>query len=182
MRRLALALALAACALPLAAAAAQPPALDPAALELARFLMARDPAMYHDADIGRFQLRLQQALLAQNICDPTNSECQSQATLVAREFAPAYRSAERLRSEQAAAYQLAEALRPEELRRILQYVRGDEGTHLLDALALLRDQDRLERRRRALGRLPGAGAGDPLAEAGARFRQAARNLPAPAPH
>lgn len=179
MRRFAIVLA--AITLPLTAAGAEPPALDPAALELARFLMARDPSLYDDADLGRFQARVQQDLLAQNYCNPFLSECQSQAIVVARQFAPAYRASQRERSERITAYLLADALRPEELRHVLQYVRGDEGVHLLDAIALLRDQDRSERRRRELTRMLEQSDGDPLTEARALFRHRTRNLAPPPP-
>jgi len=179
MRRLAIALA--AVALPLTAAAAQPPALDPAALELARFLMARDPSLYDDADLGRFQARVQQDLLAQNYCNAFLSECQSQAIVVARQFAPAYRISQRERSERITAYLLADALRPEELRHVLQYVRSDEGGHFLTAMASLRDSDASQHRRRELQRMLERAPGDPLAEARALFRQRTRNLAPPPP-
>ena len=60
-----------------AAALAQPP-LDPAALELARVLMARDPSLYDDADTSRIQSRIENLLLAeQGACNAFVPACQS---------------------------------------------------------------------------------------------------------
>ena len=47
-----------------APAAAQPP-LDPAALDLARVLMQRDPTLYDDADTSRMHARIENLLLAE---------------------------------------------------------------------------------------------------------------------
>lgn len=164
-----------------AAAPAQPP-LDPAALELARVLLSRDETLYGDADLTRFQARIENLLLAQEgACNAFQPACRAAATLVAREHAPAYRLAERARTERITAYLLADTLRPEEMVRIAQYLRGDEGRRLLDALALLREPDRTERRRRELERSLARASPDALGSARASFRQRTRNLARPAP-
>ena len=168
-------------ALPLSAAPAQP-APDPAALDLARVLMARDESLYDDADVSRFQARVENSLLASpGACNAFVPACRSAAAEVAREFAPAVRRAERARSERITAFLLADSLRPEEMARIAHYVRSDEGGRFLAALALLRQPDRTERRRRELERSLARTDPDALAEARARFRRATRNLPGPPP-
>lgn len=178
--RYALALLLAA-ALPLSAAPAQPAAPDPAALDLARVLMARDESLYADADLGRFQARIENGLLAsEGACNSFVPACRSAAAAVAREFAPAVRRSERERTERITALLLADALRPDEMARIAQYARSEEGGRFLAALALLRP-DRSERRRRELERSLDRARGDMLAAARARFRQATRNLPSAPP-
>jgi hypothetical protein len=168
-------------ALPLTAAAAQP-APDPAALELARLLMTRDESLYGDGDQGRARQQIQEALLtAPGGCNPFLEECQAAASAVAREFAPAYRQSERARAERITAYLLADALRPEEMARIARYLSGEEGGKLLGVLALLRQPERTERRRRELDRLvPRTGLGS-LDAALARFRHLTRNTPRAAP-
>ncbi|HVQ09879.1 MAG TPA: hypothetical protein VMS43_15740 [Allosphingosinicella sp.] len=173
--------ALAAIALPLTAAPAQP-APDPAALELARILMTRDESLYADADEGGPRQQLQEALLASpGACNAYLNECQAAAAAVAREFAPSFRRNERLRAEQITAYLLADTLRPAEMARMAQYLRGDDGGKLLGALALLRQPERTERRRRELDRLvPRTGLGS-LDAALARFRHLTRNIPRAAP-
>jgi hypothetical protein len=168
-------------ALPVTAAMAQPPAPDPAALDLARLLMARDETLYDDSDLNRFQARIENSLLAsEGACNAFVPACRSAATAVAREFAPVVRRAERARSERITAFLLADSLRPDEMVRIAQYVRSDEGGRFLAALALLRQGDRTERRReleRSLARTDA----DWLAAARARFRQNTRNLPGAPP-
>ena len=173
------ALFIAAALMPWSAASAQAPAApDPAALDLARVLMARDPSLYDDADIVRFQARIERALTGANDgCDPFHSECRAAAADVAREFAPAYRAAERARTERITAFLLADMLRPDEMARIAQYLRSAEGGRFLNAWALLRDRDRSRQRRRELERQLDRTVPDALAAARARFRQRTRNLP-----
>lgn len=172
------ALVIAAFAWPQSVAAQAPAAPDPAALDLARVLVARDPSLYDDADIVRIQARIERALTGANDgCDPSHSECRAAAADVAREFAPAYREAERARTERITAFLLADMLRPEEMARIAQYLRSAEGGRFLDAWALLRDRDRSRQRRRELERQLDRTIPDALAAARARFRQRTRNLP-----
>lgn len=173
-------LAVAGLFVPLAALAQ--PAPDPAALELARILMARDESLYSDGDQGRARQQIQEALLASpGACNPYLDECQAAASVVAREFAPNFRQSERVRAERITAYLLADTLRPEEMARIARYLSGEEGGKLLGALALLRQPERTERRRRELDRLvPRTGLGS-LDAARARFRHLTRNTPRPAP-
>jgi hypothetical protein len=167
--------------LPLTAVPAQP-APDPAALELARILMTRDESLYADADESGPRQQLQEALLAApGGCNSYLNECQAAAAAAAREFAPAFRQNERARAERITAYLLADNLRPAEMARMVQYLRGPDGRKLLDAVALLRQPNRTERRRRELDRLlPRTGVGSldaPLA----RFRHLTRNIPRAAP-
>jgi hypothetical protein len=164
--------------LPLSAVPAQPAAPAPAALDLARLLLARDESLYQDADLVRFQARIERDLATlEGGCDSFSSDCRGAATIVAREYAPAFRLAERERTERITALLLAESLRPEEMTRIILYVRGDEGGRFLDALTRLRDPAWTGPRRRALERSLARGASDPLTAARALFRQRTRNLP-----
>lgn len=159
-----------------------PAALDPAALDLARVLLSRDEGLYGDGDLRRFQARLENSLLAsEGACNPFVAECRAAATAVAREFAPAFRQSEREKLERITAYLLADSLRPDEMARSAQYLRTEEGRRFLDALTLLRDSGRTERRRRELETMLGRANSDGLVAARARFRQRTRNLPAPAP-
>jgi hypothetical protein len=165
-----------------APAAAQPP-LDPAALDLARVLMRRDPTLYDDADTSRIQARIENLLLAeQGACNAFVPACRAAATAAAQQFAPAFRQEERARRERITAYLLSDMLRPEEMARFALYLRGEEGGRLLAALAMLRrDDDRVQRRRRELERMlerttPGA-----TADARAEFRRRSRNLPGAPP-
>ena len=114
-------------------------------------------------------------------CNPYLNECQAAAAAVAREFAPSFRQGERARAERITAYLLADTLRPEEMARIAQYLRGEEGGKLLGALALLRQPERTERRRRELDRLVPRGGLGSLDAALARFRHLTRNIPRAAP-
>jgi hypothetical protein len=168
-----------------APAAAQPP-LDPAALDLARVLMQRDPTLYDDADTSRIQARIENLLLAeQGACNAFVPACRAAATAAAQLYAPAFRQEERARRERITAYLLSDMLRPEEMARFALYLRGEEGGRLLAALAMLamlrRDDDRVQRRRRELERMlerttPGA-----MADARAEFRRRSRNLPGAPP-
>lgn len=171
-----------AAALPLAPLAAQLAAPDPAALDLARLLMARDETLYDDADTSRIQARIENQLLAsEGACNPFQSACRGAAAQVARQFAPAYRQSERARREQITAYLIADNLRPDEMARLAQYLRTDEGGRLLATLALLRDPERTERRRRELERGLERTVPDAMIAARAQFRQLTRNLPREAP-
>jgi hypothetical protein len=174
------AFAIAAIALPLTAAAQRAP--DPAALDLARILMTRDESLYGDADQGGPRSQIREALLASpGACNQYLNECQAAAAAVAREFAPSFRQGERARAEQITAFLLADALRPEEMARIAQFLRGQDGGRMLEALALLRQPERTERRRRELESIvPRSGLGS-LDAALARFRQLTRNVPRAAP-
>ncbi|HYD11419.1 MAG TPA: hypothetical protein VEC11_01080 [Allosphingosinicella sp.] len=168
--------------LPAAPAAAQPP-LDPAALELARVLMQRDPSLYDDADTSRIQSRIENLLLAeQGACNAFVAACRAAAAAAAAQFAPAFRQEERARRERITAWLLADMLQPAEMARFAQFLRGEEGGRLLAAVAMLRqDDDRIQRRRRELERMlertmPGA-----MADARAEFRRRSRNIPRAAP-
>lgn len=164
-------------------AAAQPP-LDPAALDLARVLMQRDPTLYDDADTSRIQSRIENLLLAEpGACNPFVPACRAAATAAAQQYAPAFRQEDRARRERITAYLLSDVLRPADMAHFAQYLRGDEGGRLLAALAMLRqDDDRIQHRRRELEHMlerttPGA-----MADARAEFRRRSRNLPGAAPH
>ena len=144
--------------------------------------MTRDDSLYADADEGGPRQQLQEALLASpGACNPYLNECQAAAAAVAREFAPGFRQNARARAEQITAYLLADSLRPAEMARIVQYLRGEEGGKLLGALALLRQPERTERRRRELDRLVPRGGVGSLDAPLARFRQLTRNIPRAAP-
>jgi hypothetical protein len=163
-------------------AAAQPP-LDPAALDLARELMARDQTLYGDADTSRIQSRIENLLLSeQGACNAFVPACRAAAAAAAQLHAPAFRQAERARREQIAAWLLADVLRPEEMARFARFLRGEEGGRLLAALAMLRqDDDRIQRRRRELERMLERATPGALADARAEFRRRSRNLPGPPP-
>ena len=67
------------------------------------------------------------------------------------------------------------------MARLAQYLRTDEGGRLLATLALLRDPERTERRRRELERGLERTTPDAMIAARAQFRQLTRNLPREAP-
>uniref|UniRef100_UPI0037830D92 hypothetical protein n=1 Tax=Allosphingosinicella sp. TaxID=2823234 RepID=UPI0037830D92 len=110
INRVALTFALA--ALSPAPAAAQP-ALDPAALDLARVLMAQDPSLYGDNDLGSVRGRVEQILLDEpGACNPTLADCRLAAQTAVQQYAPAFLQEERARQERINAYLLADTLRP----------------------------------------------------------------------
>ena len=161
------------------AAAAQQP--DPAALDLARLLMSRDEGLYDDADLGRFRVRIESALLAsEGSCDPANNECQGAAAAVAAQYAPALRLSHREAAERIAAGQLAALIPPGETARIAGWLRSGEGMHFLAAWEALRDP-RAARRRRELQDDFARSAPGIFSRARALFRQRTANLPRPAP-
>jgi hypothetical protein len=177
-----LSLALIAGALILPAASAQTPsgAADPAALDLARLLMSRDQSLYDDADIGRFRVRIANALLGtEGTCSPANTDCQAIAAEIADQFAPAFRQSQRERSEQLTAALLARRMRPEEMAHAAAWLRSGEGTHFILAWGALRDPDSIRERREL--RDPAQSAPAIMNPARALFRQRSRNLPPPAP-
>lgn len=165
-----------------APAAAQPP-LDPAALELARVLMAQDPTLYGDNDLGSVRGRVEQILLGEpGACNPSLTDCRSAAQAAVQQYAPAFLQEERARQERINAYLLADTLRPGEMAHFAQYLQSPEGQRLTLALGLLRDNDRTGRRRRELERmlartLPPVA----IAQARAAFRRLSRNIPVAPP-
>lgn len=163
-------------------AGAQPP-LDPAALELARVLMSRDPTLYDDADTSRLQSRIENLLLAEpGACNAFVPACRAAATEAARQFAPAFRQQDRQRRERITAYLLSDTLQPAEMARFAQYLRSEEGGRLFSAIAMLRqDDDRVQRRRRELERMLERTAPGAMADARAEFRRRSRNIPRAAP-
>jgi hypothetical protein len=168
--------------LPAAPARAQNAAPDPAALDLARLLMSRDPSLYDDADLGRFRARLENALLGiEGACNPRASECQAAAAEVAAEYAPGLRLDYRDRSERLTAAALAHALRPEEMAHVAAWLRSGEGGHFLDAWAALRGPDQARQRRRLLEGDLAQTAPAIFDPARAAFRRLSRNLPQAAP-
>jgi hypothetical protein len=166
-----------------AAAASQPPAApaDPAALDLARLIMGRDPSLYEDADLSRFRARLANALLgSEGTCNPRLTECQAAADAVAAQFAPALRRVQRERSEQLTASLVGHSLRPDEVAHVSAWLRSDEGRRFLELWTALRDPDRSAERRLLSGDLDRLAA-DVIGPARALFRQRSRDLPQPAP-
>jgi|GEM_PF-3994019 len=177
-----IALFIAAAILPLAPALGQPASPDPAALELARLLMARDETLYDDASASRMLSRLENRLLeSPGACNPSSSDCRAEAAAVAQEFAPTFRQSQREREEVITAYLIADRLQPEQARRTVQYLRSEEGGRLLDTLAALRQPETTRRRRRELDRAVAATAPDAFPRAHALFLQRTRNMPRPAP-
>jgi hypothetical protein len=174
--------ALIAAALFLPAASAQPPSAAPdPALDLARLLMSRDESLYDDADLGRFRVRIANALLGtEGTCSPANTDCQAAAAEVAAQFAPALRLSQRERSERLTATMLAGRLRPEEMIHIAAWLRSDDGRHFLDTWTFLHDPGHAQRRR-DLQRDLAQTAPAIFNQARALFRQRSRNLPPPAP-
>lgn len=180
--RLAALLIAGALVLPAASAQAPSAAPDPAALDLARLLMSRDQSLYDDADLGRFRSRLTNALLAsEGSCNPSNGDCQAAAAMVAAQYAPALRQTYRERSERLIAATLAARLRPEQLAHVATWLRGEEGSHFLEAWAALHDPDGAQQRRRELQRDLVQTAPAIFNPARALFLQRTRNLPQPAP-
>jgi hypothetical protein len=164
------------------AASAQTPsaAADPAALDLARLLMSRDQSLYDDADLGRFRVRIANALLGtDSTCSPANTDCQALAAEIAAQFAPALRQSQRERSERLTAAMLARRMSPGEMVHVAAWLRSDEGRHFIDAWGSLRDPDSVRERREL--RDPAQSAPAIMTPARALFRQRSRNLPQPAP-
>jgi len=177
MRKRLAALLMAAAPLP---AAAQP-ALDPAALDLARVLMAQDPSL-HGADPGRVRSRIENILLREpGACNPSLSDCRLAAAAAVDRHAAAFLQEELARQERINAWLLADTLRPEEMARFAGFLRSPEGTRLVMALGLLRDNDRTGRRRRELERMMERTEPAALASARAEFRRQSRNIAAAPP-
>jgi hypothetical protein len=168
-------------ALVLPAASAQtPPAVSDPALDLARLLMSRDPTLYDDADLGRFRVRLANALLgSEGSCSPANTDCQGLAGEVAAQFAPALRQTQRDRSERLTAATLARRMNPEEMTHAAAWLRSEEGRHFIDAWGALREPDSVRERRELSN--PAQSAPAIFNPARALFLQRSRNLPQPAP-
>jgi len=165
-------------------ASAQLPAAapDPAALELARLLMQRDETLFDDADMSRFRIRIEAALLSsEGTCTPSLVDCQAEARGVADQFAPALRQIHRESTERMIADALAARLGPEEMTRISAWLRSDEGGHFLAAWAALRDPDAIQQRRRALQGDLARSVPAIFNPAHALFLQRSRNLPHAAP-
>jgi len=180
--RLAALLMAGALVLPAAPARAQTAAPDPAALDLARLLMSRDPSLYDEADLGRLRNRIQTALLGSEApCNTRASECQAAAAEIGGRYAPALRQHLRLRSEQLTAAALQRAIRPEEMVRVASWLRSAEGSHFLEAWAGLRDPDAVRQRRRAIEGDLAESAPAIFNAARGELRQRSRNLPQPAP-
>jgi hypothetical protein len=178
-----LALFLIAVALTGSAAAAQSRAAapDPAALDLARLLMQRDPSLYDDADLGRFRARIVAALLAtEGSCDPSNTECQGAAAVVAAQYAPQLRQSHRETTERLVAADLAARIPADEMARIAGWLRSGEGTRFLEAWEALRDPRALRRRRETQGDLARS-APAIFIPARTLFRQRIVNIPKAAP-
>jgi hypothetical protein len=168
-------------ALILPAASAQAPAAAPdPALDLARLLMSRDPTLYDDADLGRFRVRLANALLgSEGSCSPANTDCQGLAGAVAAQFAPALRQTQRDRSERLTAATLARRMSPGEMTHAAAWLRSDEGRHFLDAWGSLREPDSVRERRELSD--PAHSAPAIFNPARALFLQRSHDLPQPAP-
>lgn len=174
--------ALAAAALALTPALAQaPPPLDPAALDLARLLLERDETIRGEEDLGSIRVRIAEQLLASSTCDPRVPDCSNLANAVAREFAEDYRESERARHLRITAYLIADRLSPEQMAHVAQYLRSGEGVALLETLAMLREPERSQRRRREIERTLERTVPRASAAALAQFRQRARNVPAARP-
>lgn len=175
-------IALAAAALALTPAFAQsPPPLDPAALDLARLLLERDETIRGEEDLGETRVRIAEELLASNTCDPGVADCRNLAHEVARRFAEGYRETERTRHLRITAYLIADRLDPVQMAHAAEYLRSGEGAALLETLAMLREPDRTERRRREIERTLERTVPRASTAALAQFRQRARNIPAARP-
>ena len=179
MRRLFAAFLLFGC---MAVPAAAQPAPDPAALDLARVLMAQDPSLYGDNNLGSVRSRVEQILLDEpGACNPALADCRLAAQTAVEQYAPAFLQEERARQERINAYLLADTLRPEEMAHFAQYLRSPEGARLTLALGLLRDNDRTGRRRRELERMIARTVPASIAQARAEFRRLSRNVPVAPP-
>lgn len=166
----------------LAAPAAAQPAVDPAALDLARTLMAQDASLYGDSNVRSVRARIANMLLEEpGSCEPSLPDCQAAATDAVGRFAPQLLEEERTRQERINAMLLADALRPEEMVRFTQFLRSPEGARLVMALGLLRNNEQGARRRRELERTLARNPPAVLAAARAEFRRNSRNIRRAAP-
>lgn len=159
------------------ALAQRAPPLDPAALDLARLLLERDETIRGEEDLGSIRARIAEELLASNACDPGVLDCRNLASEVAREFAAGYRESERTRHERITAYLIADRLQPAQMVHVAQYLRSGEGVALLETLAMLREPERTERRRREIERTLERTVPRASVAALAQFRERSRYLP-----
>lgn len=169
--------------LPWTAAGAQPlpPDPDPAALEVARLILAATPIAIPSADVALEERTLEFSLLYvrpdYRPCDRANPECQAAARSVAREFAPLMnRGGQRLR-ERILAYQLADRLRPEQLRGMAAFFGSADGRAFVEAWRTLWAAPPSRERREEIERRAHAGQPEPYRDAIRRFRELTAHLP-----
>lgn len=170
--------------LPWTAAGAQPlaPDPDPAALEVARLILAATPIAVRPVDVALEERTLEFSLLYVRAdyrpCDRANPECQAAARSVAREFAPLMnQGGERLR-ERILAYQLADRLRPEQLRGMGAFFRTADGRAFVEAWRTLWQAPAPSRERREeIERQAQVGQPSPYRDAVRRFRDLTAHLP-----
>lgn len=152
---------------------------DPAAIEVARIMIASIPrrpvASDTEAERG-IEGALLSVLASEPPCDRNNAECRAAAQAIARQFAPAVSRRDRELRERMMAYALMDSLRPDQLGRLAATLRTEEGRLFIEAWTSLltgrapRRQDEIECR--AHERLP-----NPYAEAHILFRQRTAHLP-----
>lgn len=165
--------------LPLHASPAQPPAPDPAALELARVFLGffPQPSAPSEADEER---RVEEMLLSplnrDAPCDRNDAECRAAAQAVARIYAPQGRRAAREHDERRLAFLFADGLSPDQLGRLAAHLRTEEGRLFLDAWRTMLTPISPQRRREIECRLSRTGP-RPYDEARALFRQRTAHLP-----
>lgn len=158
-----------------------PPDPDPAAVEVARIMIASIPhpraRVSGDAEEER---RIEETLLSvltpERPCDRNNEECRAAAQAIARQFAPAASRRGREVRERITAYALMDVLRPDQLGRLAASLRTEEGRLFIEAWNSLwngrapQRQDEIECRARERGP-------NPDADARALFRQRTAHLP-----
>ncbi len=170
--------------LPWTAADAQPlPAdPDPAALEVARRIIATTPIVTRPVNAEQQARELEWMLLSPGAigrsCDRANPECLAAARAVAREFAPRMGARADRRRERILAYQLADRLRPEQLRRMAAFFRSEDGRAFVEAWQMLwRTPPPSRERQREIEQQASAGEPDPWRDATRRFQERTAHLP-----
>lgn len=158
-----------------------PPDPDPAAVEVARIMIASIPRpRVHVSSDAEEERRIEESLLSalapERPCDRNNGECRAAAQAIARQFAPAVTRRDRELGERMMAYALMDALRPDQLGRLAATLRTEDGRLFIQAWNSLwtgrapQRQDEIDCRARE--RLP-----NPYAEARILFRQRTAHLP-----
>jgi hypothetical protein len=168
---------------PWTAAGAQPlpPDPDPAALEVARLILAATPFTTRPVDVANEQRMLEFSLLAVRAdyrpCDRANPECLAAARSVSREFGPLMnQGGERLR-ERILAYTLADRLPPEQLHRMSAFFSTPDGRAFVEAWRTLWQAAPSRERMRQIELQAQVGQPSPFQDAIRRFSELTADLP-----
>jgi len=169
--------------LPWTAAGAQPlpPDPDPAALEVARLILASTPIVTRPVDVANEERALERTLLHVGLehrpCDRANPECLAAARSVAREFAPLMNQGGERRRERLLAYQLADRLRPAQLANMAAFFRSADGRAFVEAWRMLWQAGSSRERLEEIERQASVGQPSPWRDAVRRFRELTAHLP-----